>query len=202
MMESINRILNNRKPEMIGEYKKSAVIIPLVEELGELKVLFEVRSLKLKHQPGDVCFPGGKMELGETPLETAVRETMEELNLKKENIEIIGEMDYVVSPYNFIIYPYVAKITYIPIMPNLEEVNNIFKVPLKFFFENQPEVYLGQLISKRSGDFPYNLIKGGKNYNFRVGKVEHLFYKYEEYTIWGYTALIVKHFVELIREYL
>ena len=73
--------LKNHKSTLIGieELRKYAVCIPLMPGPDGYEVLFEVRSANVKSQPGDVCFPGGRMEPGETPDETAVRETMEEL---------------------------------------------------------------------------------------------------------------------------
>ena len=71
--------LKNHKSTLIGieELRKYAVCIPLMPGPDGYEVLFEVRSANIKSQPGDVCFPGGRMEPGETPDETAVRETME-----------------------------------------------------------------------------------------------------------------------------
>jgi 8-oxo-dGTP pyrophosphatase MutT (NUDIX family) len=66
---SIKSIFNSTTPYISGwdKMKRSAVIIPLVEINGEINLLFEVRSKRLKSQPGDICFPGGQIEIGETP---------------------------------------------------------------------------------------------------------------------------------------
>lgn len=67
-----------------------AILIPHVKtEYGEA-LLFELRSEKVR-QPGEVCFPGGRMEAGETAVQAAVRETCEELGVSEEDIEIIAE---------------------------------------------------------------------------------------------------------------
>ena len=57
--------LKDHKPTILGQenYKEFSVLIPLVEVNGETHVLFEVRSSKLRSQPGDICFPGGKIDL-------------------------------------------------------------------------------------------------------------------------------------------
>ena len=67
-----------------------AVLVPFVTTEEGKALLLEVRSQLVK-QPGEICFPGGRVEAGETPVETAVRETCEELGLKPEDIEVISE---------------------------------------------------------------------------------------------------------------
>ncbi len=106
----------------------------LLNKVGtNINIIFEVRALTLKNQPGDVCLPGGKMEKGERPLEAALRETVEELNIDKEKIKVIGQMDYFISPYNFVMYPFVAIVEDIDIAPDKEEVDHVFEVPIEFF---------------------------------------------------------------------
>ena len=69
-----------------------AVLIPWVEtEYGDA-LLLEVRSDKVK-QPGEICFPGGRVEEGERVVAAAVRETCEELGISVEDIEVITERD-------------------------------------------------------------------------------------------------------------
>ncbi|MCI1945480.1 NUDIX hydrolase [Clostridium luticellarii] len=199
MIDRIEHIFRGRKGKLMGNFNKSAVAIPLCAEGGNIDVIFEVRALSLKHQPGDICFPGGKMETGETPGITAVRETMEELNLKRENIEVIGEMDYVITPYNFIMYPFVCRISSQRIIPNKSEVDHVFKVPLKFFIQNNPLVYEMPVVSQPGEKFPYELIANGKDYKFRSGKITEYFYQYKKYVIWGFTACIIKEFADIIK---
>lgn len=200
MLNEIKKIFSERNPQILGDYEKSAVIIFLVEEKGKLYILFEVRALNLSHQPGDISLPGGKIELGEEPKDTAIREAMEELNVQRDDIEVIGEMDYFVSPYNMIIYPFVCKLKRKEIDPNKEEVNHVFKVPLEYFMENEPTNYEVNIVQKFPENFPYHLIIGGKNYKFKTGKMNQYFYQYNGYVIWGVTALIIKSFVETFKK--
>ncbi|WP_406542305.1 NUDIX hydrolase [Clostridium ljungdahlii] len=199
MIDKINDIFKSRKANMIGHYNKNSVMIPLCSMDGELNLLFEVRSLNLKHQPGDICFPGGKMEKGEIPKDTAIRETMEELNLNREDIEFIGDMDYIVTPYNFIMYPFVCKLNREDISPSKEEVDHVFTVPLNFFIDKEPVLHEIEIVPHPKEDFPYNLIIGGENYKFRRGKMPSYFYTYKDYIIWGFTALIIKKFTDIIK---
>ena len=73
-------------PRLSGAKAAFAVLVPLVYEKGEPSLLFEVRADTLNRQPGEVCFPGGRMEGGETPLQCALRETEEELSLPAASI--------------------------------------------------------------------------------------------------------------------
>ena len=80
--------LKNHHPYAImdGNCRQSAVCIPLIENGGSYDVLFEVRSSKVENEPGDICFPGGMIEQGETYRETAVREMCEELGVDPSQI--------------------------------------------------------------------------------------------------------------------
>jgi 8-oxo-dGTP pyrophosphatase MutT (NUDIX family) len=198
MINNIREVFKHRHEGIIGDYKKNAVMILLEEENGKINIVFEVRSFNLRQQPGDICLPGGKVELNETPMDASIRETMEELNLKREDIELLGKMDYVVTPYNFIMYPFVGMLNANSIEPNEDEVDHIFKVPIEFFLKNPPEIYELALMPVPESSFPYELIRNGKDYKFRIGKIPEYFYKYKDYVIWGFTALIIKNFIDTI----
>jgi 8-oxo-dGTP pyrophosphatase MutT (NUDIX family) len=198
MINKLEDVFKNRQSKIIGEFNNSAVMILLTEHEEELSIVFEVRAHKLRSQPGDVCLPGGKVELDENPREASIRETMEELNLERDQIEIIGDMDYYISPYGNIMYAFVGKLKYGEIYPDKDEVHNIFKVPLKFFLENEPLLYKMEIGPVNQEGFPFHLINGGKDYAFRKGYLDEYFYKYNNYVIWGFTAQIIKSFIEVL----
>ena len=91
MLDKIEKVFRDRESNILGELKKNGVMILLCEEEGKINIVFEVRAFNLRHQPGDICLPGGKVEKGETPQEASIRETMEELNLKRDDIKFIGK---------------------------------------------------------------------------------------------------------------
>lgn len=200
MINDIKNIFKNRESGVLGKYERSSVVLFLCEDSKkELHIIFEVRALHLKKQPGDISLPGGRIEKNETPEQAAIRESIEELNVGLEDISIVGAMDYYVTPYNRIMYPFVGLIKNIDIKPNKDEVNHVFKVPLKFFMENEPKCYEVNIVSELPENFPYHLIVGGKNYNFNKGSLKQYFYQYNGYVIWGFTALIVKSFIDELK---
>jgi 8-oxo-dGTP pyrophosphatase MutT (NUDIX family) len=196
-------LFSNRKPGIIGEeqFRQYAVLAPLIEESDGIFLLFEKRASKLKRQPGEICFPGGKLESGESMQECAVRETVEELLIKEQQIEIIGPGDVFISPFNIVVQPYIGKINSYQNTFSTDEVDEIIKVPLDFFRSEQPAQFKNKLINEPHEDFPYEWIPGGEKYPWAKGTYDILFYQYENQIIWGMTARIVKSVVELIDQY-
>jgi len=123
-----------RRPGIIGEekFRQYAVLIPLINISGVMHLIFEKRSNKLKRQPGEICFPGGKLEENETLQECAVRETEEELLVFQNQIEVIGPGDVYISPFNLMIHPYIGVIREYENTFSTDEVEEIIKVPIDF----------------------------------------------------------------------
>ena len=93
-ISSLRDYYTGHQPTLMGQRGGSAVLVPLVEHQGETCLLYEVRSASIR-QPGEICFPGGKKEQGETPLQCALRETREELGIPENAVSVIGPMDFV-----------------------------------------------------------------------------------------------------------
>ena len=192
-----------RRPGIIGEekFRQYAVLIPLINISGVTHLIFEKRSNKLKRQPGEICFPGGKLEENETLKECAVRETEEELLVFQNQIEVIGPGDVYISPFNLMIHPFIGIIREYENTFSTDEVEKIIKVPIDFFRRQRPEKFESKLVNEPPEDFPYEWIPGGVKYPWAKGTHDILFYQYEDIIIWGMTAQITKSAVDLIDEY-
>ncbi|MDF2513390.1 MAG: hydrolase [Herbinix sp.] len=133
--------------------------------------------------------------------ECAVRETVEELQILPTQIEVLGPGDIYLSPFNLMIHPYIGVIKDYQDTFGTDEVDEIIKVPLDFFREHPPEKYESKLVHQLPEDFPYEWIQGGREYPWAKGSHDILFYRYENWTIWGMTALMLKSAVDLMKAY-
>lgn len=199
MINNVKKIMEDYIPKIYGKHRRSAVLLPLIQVDGEYHVLYEVRSRHVS-QPGDSSFPGGKVEADETYKEAAVRETMEELNLKRENIQVFGEMDYIVSE-RMIIRCFVGEIIGISvdeIAPNLE-VETVYTLPLDYLIENKPSHFSVNLTPTFEDDIIS--IQEDKGYEFEL--MEHKqkipYYDIEDHSLWGFTANLTERFIEIVR---
>ncbi|WP_223595495.1 NUDIX hydrolase [Neobacillus bataviensis] len=201
--ETILTKLKDHVPTILGSEKFSryAVMLPLIQKENGIHVLFEVRSQQLRRQPGEICFPGGRIDPGDFDEKAAaIRETKEELGIAGENICEVFPLDFMVSPFGMMVFPFAGFITNPgSIQANPSEVGELFTVPLSFFIEKEPEIYRIEFKAEPEENFPFDLIVGGENYNWRTRGMEEYFYIYEDKVIWGLTARILAHFIEMIR---
>ena len=205
-MDAANIItkLKNREPSILGRenYREYAVLIPLIEKDNKTYILFEVRSANLRSQPGDICFPGGKIDKEDRgPRHAAIRETSEELGILESSIKDVIPLDYMIADNSRIIYPFVGRITHPDeITPNTDEVEETFTVPLTHFIKTKPDKYKVNVQVVPEENFPFDLIAGGEDYNWRKRPMDELFYHYDGKAIWGLTATILTHFVALLTD--
>lgn len=194
--------LKKREPSVFGMDRLSqfAVLLPLVQKGDGLHVLFEVRSRQLRKQPGEICFPGGRIETTDkNPMEAAIRETTEELCIDASVIRDVFPLDYVVSSYGRrAIFPFAGFLPDAPFHPNPGEVEEVFTVPLSHFAKIAPECYRIEFKVEPDQDFPFHLIQGGKSYKWNSQQMDEYFYYYGEYVIWGLTAGILKNFMDIL----
>lgn len=181
-------------------YKHFSVLIPLIEVDGEIHVLYEVRSSHLRNQPNEICFPGGKREPNEAFALTAIRETCEELQISPEDIELIAQLDDVITPFNMYIHVYLGflNVEREAIDFARDEVAEIFTVPLSFLLTARVEQYTSKANIMPPEDFPYEKIQ--PNYEWKVGRYPILFIQFMEYAIWGITARITANFIETLKD--
>ena len=200
-INDIERILSGRQPGVIGNYSCYSVLVPLVNKDGKLNLLFEMRSPGLLRQPGEVCFPGGKMEDGETAEECAVRETAEELGISAGSVRVISELDALHTYSNSTLYSVLGEIGIESMRTarvNREEVESVFYVPLSEFLENEPFIYRMEVLPVVREDFPYEMINFSEGYSWGRGSSEVPIYRFGETIIWGLTARIIHNLVRVL----
>ena len=198
----IRNAVNEHRPGIIGRHRCFSVVIPIVDMDGELHILYEVRSSKIKRQPGEICFPGGEKEPGETDIECAVRETSEELCIDKDDISVIGEVGTMFTYGGYVIKAYAAQIDSRIIAaasPSDSEVSELFTVPIEFFIDNEPEMYYSYAKQEIQEDFPLELIGFPGGYKWASAKTEVPIYVYDKYVIWGITGRITGYFADMLR---
>ena len=200
-IDCIRTALSGHQCETIREFPtiQASVLIPLVEMDGELRILFEERNAAIP-QGGEVCFPGGHVEDGETPEDAALRETAEELRLKPEQIELIAPLHVLPGERGREIYSFLALLRNYNGTWEVAEVSRTFTIPLEWFRRNPPEVYETRLTVAADGEFPFELIPGGRDYPFAAGRQNVYFYRTPEGVIWGLTAKLLYHFVKLLED--
>lgn len=197
--KNISEWLSNYNYKQDG-FRHYAVLIPLIEVNGEIHTLYEVRSHHLRNQPGEICFPGGKHEPNESYVMTALRETAEELCIDLDDIELIGQLDDVITPFNMYIHVFIGFID-IPLedlVPSTDEVAEIFTVPLSFLLNCTLEQYTSKANIMPPEDFPYDKIH--PNYVWKVGRYPILFLEYQGFHIWGITARITANLIETLKD--
>tara|TARA_Y100001958_G_scaffold65285_1_gene43861 strand:- start:2843 stop:3385 length:543 start_codon:yes stop_codon:yes gene_type:complete len=176
---------NQKKAKKIIEkkYKIAAVLFPLIEKNNNINVILTTRSKDVGSHPGQVCFPGGKLEKKDKNLiNCAKREAFEEVGIKEEQLKILGEIDECITGTNYQVTPIVASISsnYIPRI-QLSEVEDLFEVPLDFFFDKKN-------LKRKNAEYK------GKSYSYYQ-------YDWKDKKIWGSTARMIVNFCEIMKLY-
>lgn len=161
------------------QYRRACVLIPLVQTNGGWSILFSRRSENLAAHSGQIAFPGGAVEEGESLEAAAVREAEEEVGIPAEHVELIGRLDDLITNSGFLVAPFVGIIhERIDYVLQETEVDEVFEVPVDALLQpSQPEV---RYVAFRSRQYPA------------------YFYRYEQYEIWGLTGRILKGFLDLV----
>ncbi len=199
-----NNILN------FDDFFKASILIPLCEIDGNLYIIFEKRATNIK-QGDEICFPGGKYEKTDSNFSyTALRETSEELGIGIDRISIIHELDTLISPFNSIIYSFLGFIeasSFNDFNINLDEVQKLLFIPLDWFLNQKPEIYkiyheshphTFDINGNKINTFPAKSFGLPDKYHtsWSNGFRDIFLYKYENEIIWGFTAAILKDFID------
>lgn len=110
----------------LPEFRRAAVLVGLTRE-PDPRVLLTVRSSELPTHKGQVSFPGGSLEAGETPVQAALREAWEEVGLDAAAVTPLGELDDVFTPIGFHVTPVLARL---PAEPQLTLSGEVVKLLL------------------------------------------------------------------------
>lgn len=192
------RVEENKRKVAGREY---TIMVPLIQEAGELSVLFEVRSPGLRTHSGEVCFPGGRVEPGETPAQAALREVEEELGLRAPLVELGASLPPAWHPAGFCSPVFLGRLA--PgwrqaVKTNPDEVAEIFTVPLSFFRQTPAETYYCEICTQPPADFPHAKVGHPEGYAWRRGRMAVPLWTWQGRPIWGLTGRILQGLVDLL----
>ena len=161
--------------------RPAGVLVPFIERNGALEVILTKRASGLKHHPGQIAFPGGKQDEGDSDVTAAaLREAREEIGLPPENVDLLGTLPSHETVTGFTVTPVLGRVlaAFDPI-PEPGEVDEVFRVPLAHVtdparFRVESRRWLGQ-----------------RRYNNTD--------PYGPYNIWGATARILRGLAERMR---
>ena len=162
----------------VEELRKAAVLIAIVD-CEDPELIYTLRSNKVGSHGGEVSFPGGMHEKDDVSLQaTALRESEEETGLSREQVQIIGTTDTVVSRYNVSVTPYVGIVhPDIKLNNDSDEIEACFRVPINFLLEDK----------RHRND---HIKKNGESFFMPA-------YRFESFIIWGLTAMMTVDFLNI-----
>ncbi len=159
-----------------------AVLLPLVPVGSDFDLIYTLRTDHLPSHKGQVAFPGGKRNADEALVETALRESAEEIGIDPGDVQILGCLDDVFTmATQFVITPWVGLLPsgYL-FSPNPHEVADVFAVPLRDL--RDPRYHASQTKQWGGNDYEISVITAGRH------------------EIWGATHSITMNFLERIAE--
>jgi 8-oxo-dGTP pyrophosphatase MutT (NUDIX family) len=164
---------SDRGAAVEGELSPAAVLIPIFEKDGRLHVIFTRRAAGLNKHSGEVSFPGGRAEpVDDSKLETALRETHEEIALSPEDVEVYGALAEMPTITGYNLEAWTGEFPHpYELRPEPSEIEVIFDVPLDVLAD--PAIHRVEMRSWGDQTFPVH------------------YYEYDGYTIWGVTGYLV-----------
>ena len=169
------------RSELSSGLKPAGVLIPILQRQRELTILMTRRSDYLAHHPGQVSFPGGRMDRGDSDIvETALRETEEEVGIARHKVSVIGHMRPTPTITGYAVTPTIGLIQEdLQLTLDPGEVADVFEVPLDFLMD--------------TGNYRESL-REFKGHEFPVIEL-----RFEGYRIWGATAFMLARFIKHIK---
>ena len=164
-----------------GFARQAAVLMPFFEVDGELYLLLTLRTDEVETHKGQISFPGGMHEKGETLEQTAIRETFEEIGITANRMEILGRFRDYISVTAVRVTPFAAVIRQpFTITPQVREVAEVLRVPCSLFLDPSRQFVERKLTidGKAAGDYSWF---------------------FGTHRIWGLTALIIHDFFETVQ---
>ncbi|CAH0272704.1 putative Nudix hydrolase NudL [Massilia sp. Bi118] len=169
--------------ERFPKLRRAAVLVPIVQRPEGLTVLLTQRTAHLNNHAGQISFPGGSAEeLDSSSIETALRETEEEIGLARRHVEIIGVLPEHLTASAYLVTPVVGLVTPpFELIAESNEVAEIFEVPLAFLMN-------GMNHQRMSFELPEG-----------AGRRSFYAMPYERFFIWGATAGMLRNLFHLLR---
>lgn len=159
--------------------KRAAVLVPLLRQEGEWRLLFTRRTNEVERHKGQVSFPGGACDDGEaTPEQTALREAEEELGLDPRQVRVLGRLPSMLTITSYLVTPIVGVIPWPTVFkPAQAEVARVFTMPLAW-------------LAERSNRWEFNML--GRDYSVIV------YHPFDGEILWGATARMTVDFLEIL----
>lgn len=165
------------------EDRDAAVLVPVIERPSGAHLLFIKRGDHLGEHPGQMGFPGGGKEPSDADIrETAIREAREEIGLRREEIDFVGQLDDTRTTSRYAVSPFVARVPDRRYRPDRREVSEIAILAVDDLTD--PNNYE---VERR--EHP------------RHGEVLVHFFTVDGYTVWGATGRMLVHFLELVTDW-
>ncbi len=178
VQQAKERLVAHKPQTLALDYPEAGVLLPLTNE-PEPTIILTRRSDRLRTHRGQVALPGGRRDETDASLvETALRESEEEIALPPNQVEVIGTLDQVVSRFGILVTPYVGIIPpELEFQPNPDELDAVFRVPVSFFLKDE---------RKRTDVL-----------SFRGMTLHVPCWQFEQYEIWGLSAIILTNFINV-----
>jgi 8-oxo-dGTP pyrophosphatase MutT (NUDIX family) len=183
--EKLKELLSRRPPKRITDDKlvPAAVLLPIYYKEGEVHILFTRRTENVREHKRQISFPGGARQDGDKSLlDTALRESAEEIGLAPDKVKVLGELDDTVTLVsNYIVSPFVGLIPWpYDFKPDGWETDEIIEAPIPALLDEESWHHKTEVIAGR--------------------RVTAYYYHYRGDVIWGATARILAQFLELFIE--